>query len=143
MPIKYVGTLTIHEPVDVELSHEVAAWATTLRLEPGCYPVMGEDFRGRRGMWAEVPGTVVRNYTPALFGGIRVGGGRDGSEEVGRKQRHRVGGGWYAFAQEQADRLFAHVGSFAPLPDAAPEDLTVGYRPYPVPAHAYAPRVPR
>lgn len=81
-----VGTLTIKEPIKHNLSYEVAAWYTELELEAGTYEITARltDSSAVYLQAANVPAVIVQNYTPSLFGGMAIGG-RDGSEENGKK----------------------------------------------------------
>lgn len=84
-----VGTATVSEqkPLTKELSHEVAAWSTTVQSIPGTYPIcIGWEhysYGTELSLYVTVDGVVTKNFTPSLFGGVRIGD-RDGSEEVGR-----------------------------------------------------------
>lgn len=119
-PGEHVGFLTVPAGVFHDLNHEVAAWSTKIEVTPGRYPVFAKVYSGRRGMYAEVRGVVARNYTPALYCGVRIGGS-DGSERNGDPWLGRVGGGYYAF---QDCNPFHGYGSFEPLEGA---DMTLGY----------------
>jgi len=114
-----IGYVTFGEGATHEPSQEVACWYSKWLIDPGTYPVYAKQSYGRRGYWVEVPATLIENYTPSLFGGVRIGG-RDGSEACGQRGTIRKGGGYYSYFDHRA---FGD-GRFTALPDA---DLSIGY----------------
>ncbi len=75
---EHIGTLTIHTGVKRDRHYEVAAWWTTIALEPGTYPVYKTTWGSTQPrVSVTVPGTVVDENMPALFGGIPMTRGRN------------------------------------------------------------------
>ena len=79
-----IGTITITEPRKVTRHYETAAWETVVEVPPGTYPVKAHfGYDGTADtVYACYTGTVISNYTPSLYCGVRIGT-RDGSEHVG------------------------------------------------------------
>ncbi|MEZ8293458.1 hypothetical protein AB6D11_06345 [Vibrio splendidus] len=86
-----IGTLTIAKPYPQELSHEVAAWRTTLEIPAGEFPIYLTLTPGRVHVGAlNIPAEIKSNYSPSMFGGVQYGG-RDGSEDVGKTHQYTIG----------------------------------------------------
>ena len=83
------GTVTIDEPYEDKYLYETAAWSTTYALHPGTYDVYGrieKDYSGERKIileTEEVPGIILTDNTPSMYGGVAYSGTknpRDGQE---------------------------------------------------------------
>lgn len=76
-----VGTVTFDEPYEGNISYETAAWYTTYALQPGTYDVYGTYERSHlrpdqmefRMFTGEIPGIILDDHTPSMFGGVAYG----------------------------------------------------------------------
>lgn len=113
-PAVPIGTYTLAEPITVRNSFEVAAWWSDVLLEPGTYEVTANGYYA----FYTVPGTIVSEYTPSLFGGVAVGSQPQYEQHrsVGQSSSHHV----QTYLYELAGSLADPNSPFEPLPHVEP-----------------------
>lgn len=91
-----IGTLLLAEPQIYTVNYEVAAWYTRVQVPAGEYDLTATFAEGNRAYWVMVamPGTIVEEYTPSLFGGVVIGKG-NGDQRVGQPMTYH--GQTYAY----------------------------------------------
>ncbi len=80
-----IGILKIDEPIVERQTYELAAWWTAIKIDRGSYPVYRTNRdTGRSDVYVTVPGSVVDEFMPSLYGGVPITRGRDESR-IGRR----------------------------------------------------------
>lgn len=115
---KLVGHLHVEVESEQTQNYETAAWSTQHILQVGVYPVYAFIEYSKRGFVVDVPTIIKSHYTPALYGGVRVGEYTD--TRAGTRDTLTLGYGYYAYTN---DVPFKREGKFVPVEDA---DLRVG-----------------
>lgn len=108
-----VGWLDLPHAITLRTQYEVAAWHTDARVEPGRY-LIEESTSYERVIWTiRFPGTIVSEYTAALWGGVPI------ESNVPQGAAHRnVGRGhessvWFdRFARPSLARQVAETGVY-------------------------------
>ena len=99
--MKIIFRLT--EPTEYTRHYETAAWWTKITVQPGDYEARPIDQFNRdttleHAKWVVVtmPGVVLDEYMPSLYGGVPIAGSDRGKERVGQETTHSLSP--YAYA---------------------------------------------
>ena len=104
-----LGWIVVEPGTRVRKHYEVAAWWTLLELEPGRYPVVARGISCLDDpvpYWAmvSIPGTIVEEFFPSLFGGVAYGL-PDPSKNAGREDRYSMQMYAYQWKEEHEEVL--------------------------------------
>lgn len=68
-----IGFLDVPSPIVLRTQYETAAWYTDAVVPAGRYLIEETLDAGRTYYSVKLPGTIVSEYMPALFGGVAIG----------------------------------------------------------------------
>lgn len=94
-PSTVIGFLDIPSPIVVRTTYETAAWYTDAVVAPGRYLIEETWSEGRKYFSVSLPGKIVSEYMPALFGGVAIGRSPQGENHPNVGRDHVSSLYWY------------------------------------------------
>ena len=91
LPEESFGNITLKENYEYIQHHEVAAWHTDYEIKKGEYQAKVNTRKGKVSVYFDAKAELKEDYTPAMFGGVRVGGKEEPSQNIGKETTQQQG----------------------------------------------------